>query len=172
MKKNAMQVTLQIIDGPFKGRFVPLNVGTTRFGNDAQAEYPLLEDAELSKLHFAVAFREDASVVVDLGSLRGTFINDEPLKGERLLADGDVIRAGASLFRVWFQDLAKTIAAQAASAPEPLTDSEDLQEESDDDALENSQHAKRPGTSTLVPPIALPQIEWTLEVESGPDLGH
>ncbi|HXF95573.1 MAG TPA: FHA domain-containing protein, partial [Gemmatimonadales bacterium] len=51
-------------------------------------------DLDVSARHAAVIRKADGFRVQDLGSRNGTFVNGEPLEGERLLRDGDVITFG------------------------------------------------------------------------------
>lgn len=58
-------------------------------GNDLH-----LNNRWLSRSHARIERRGDDHVIVDLGSRNGTTVNDEPLRGERLLASGDLITLG------------------------------------------------------------------------------
>jgi predicted component of type VI protein secretion system len=57
-----------------------------RFGPD--------EDLEVSSRHAAVLLRDGVRLLRDLGSTNGTFVNGARLRGDHVLADGDVLRLG------------------------------------------------------------------------------
>lgn len=58
-----------------------------------------VEDAQMSRTHFAITIADNFYVVRDLESRNGTYLNNDPARiQERLLKAGDVILAGASLF--------------------------------------------------------------------------
>lgn len=79
---------------------IPLGGGDedTTFGRDALASLGL-EDAQLSRRHFAISRASGELVLRDLGSRNGTFVDGGALmrESERALAAGDVVRAGACL---------------------------------------------------------------------------
>ena len=47
---------------------------------------------DVGRRHAWIHVREDAVTVDDLGTANGTFLNDEPVKGERTLADVSRLR--------------------------------------------------------------------------------
>ena len=55
-------------------------------------------DASVSSKHARVLRSGGAFFIEDLGSRNGTFVNGEPVKEKRPLADGDVVRCGKILF--------------------------------------------------------------------------
>jgi pSer/pThr/pTyr-binding forkhead associated (FHA) protein len=58
-----------------------------------------VEDAQMSRTHFAITCRDDFYIVRDLESRNGTYLNNDPTRiREKLLKAGDVILAGASFF--------------------------------------------------------------------------
>ncbi len=58
-----------------------------------------VDDAQMSRRHFAILLRDDFHIVRDLGSRNGTYLNNDAEKvREQILKAGDVIRSGASLF--------------------------------------------------------------------------
>lgn len=60
----------------------------------------VVEDARMSKAHFKITLTDEFYVLDDLGSLNGTFVNDDaqPIKKSVTLIAGTMIRAGDVLF--------------------------------------------------------------------------
>ena len=77
-----------------------------------------LADPSLSPHHFQIARESDRFVLTDLNSASGTFVNGIPVT-QRILAPGDQIAAGNSLF------LFQLEASPAASSPVELDDTPD-----------------------------------------------
>ena len=77
-------------------------------------------DRECSREHFAIEVRDGEAFLEDLGSSNGTYVNDVPAAEPVLLADGDVIRAGAAVFHFSTNDedtQESVLAAYAAKQP-------------------------------------------------------
>ncbi len=53
-----------------------------------------IEDAEISRRHAEVRPSGDEIEIEDLGSVNGTFVNDERVERTRVLSPGDVVRVG------------------------------------------------------------------------------
>jgi pSer/pThr/pTyr-binding forkhead associated (FHA) protein len=60
--------------------------------------------AMISKRHCAVLVKNGQVFLRDFGSTNGTFVNDEPVKGEIRLKDGDVLKVGPLSFKVVIED--------------------------------------------------------------------
>lgn len=69
---------------------VPILGTPFRIGRDPQAEL-VLGSPRVSKFHAEIVDRPGGHLLRDLGSRNGTFVNGEPLEGERPLHAGDVI---------------------------------------------------------------------------------
>jgi pSer/pThr/pTyr-binding forkhead associated (FHA) protein len=67
-------------------------------GNDI-----VIPDTALSRQHARLEVAENGILLVDLGSLNGTFLNGERIEGDIPLTDGDVIRVGRTLLTVSLQ---------------------------------------------------------------------
>src|SRR5215813_12923982 len=79
-----------------------------------------LLDKIVSKEHCIIELRGDHYVLRDLGSLNGTFINNERVRGEAPLKHGDEIALGATRGR--FDDGGGTpITAPMVGAPPPVS---------------------------------------------------
>jgi hypothetical protein len=80
-------------------RIVGLEPGRapTTLGRSPECDVSLEWDQEVSRLHAELAQVGDKWVLVDDGlSSNGTFVGDERIAGRRRLADGDVVRVGAT----------------------------------------------------------------------------
>ncbi len=69
------------------------------FGRGDEADIRLPFDGFLSSLHFAVECRPGGTVIRDLRSTNGTFLNKQRVYYGKL-SSGDVIAAGSSIFQV------------------------------------------------------------------------
>jgi pSer/pThr/pTyr-binding forkhead associated (FHA) protein len=60
----------------------------------------------ISKRHCAVLKKDGKAYVRDFSSTNGTFVNGEPVQGERELLNGDILKAGPLQFRVALEQTA------------------------------------------------------------------
>ena len=81
-----------IIDGNER----PLSKGVTPLGRTPENFIAFPDDPNVSRFHAEIESREDDFYLIDLGSSNGTTVNGEPVTGERLLREGDVIVLGGS----------------------------------------------------------------------------
>lgn len=59
-----------------------------------------VDDANVSRQHAQITIEGDQIYVADLGSRNGTYVNDEPIRGERiLLAKEDMVRIGNTILK-------------------------------------------------------------------------
>jgi ABC-type multidrug transport system ATPase subunit len=78
---------------------------TIRIGRGAENELRLEDDLLVSRYHAELRTgRDGTSMLVDLGSHNGTYVNGEPVQS-RQLAEGDVVSIGTHVFRVVEGDL-------------------------------------------------------------------
>jgi hypothetical protein len=95
-----MKTVLEIRSGPTAGNKIPLIEGQPlRIGRNPKADHAFPDDKAMSSLHFAVDFGPKGCRLLDLESSNGTFLNGARVK-EAILANGDEIRAGATIFVV------------------------------------------------------------------------
>lgn len=95
-----MKILLEIRSGPNAGSKIPLKPGQLlRVGRHPQADQSIPDDKRMSSLHFAVEYGEKGCRLLDLKSSNGTFLNGARVK-ESVLANGDEIRAGGTIFAV------------------------------------------------------------------------
>ena len=99
------------IYGPSLGRTVLLEGSIATLGRAADCDL-VLELDNVSRQHCAVHARGDKLFVRDAGSTNGTFVNDDELKGERLLRAGDILRLGSVVFKFLAADHSGGVEAQ------------------------------------------------------------
>lgn len=88
-----MKLSLVITQGTQQGKAIPITKTEFVIGRDAQCNLRPASQ-HVSKKHCALRAKGDRVFVEDFGSTNGTFLNDEPVKGEREIHDGDRLRIG------------------------------------------------------------------------------
>jgi two-component system, cell cycle response regulator len=83
--------------GPGMGCRHPLGTGTLVIGRSNDCDI-WINDNSASRRHVSVEFRGDGYYAVDLQSMNGTFVNNEPAT-ESKLKDGDYLRVGNCIYR-------------------------------------------------------------------------
>ncbi len=95
-----MKLSLLVMT-PGKQQGKALQITTPQFliGRDPQCQ---LRPASplISKRHCAVIVRDDKVFIRDFGSTNGTFVNDDPVEGERELHNDDLLKVGPIEFTV------------------------------------------------------------------------
>src|SRR5271155_4673115 len=108
-----MPILLEVRSGPNAGAQIPLSPGVPlRLGRNPKADHAFPDDKLMSSLHFAVEFGEKGCRILDLQSSNGTFLNGARVK-EALLANGDEIRAGNTVF------VLRMLPGEALPVPQP-----------------------------------------------------
>jgi Nif-specific regulatory protein len=87
---------LEVIAGPLKGSTVSLEEDQVSIGREPSNQVSLL-DAAVSRHHCLIRREDDQFKIQDLDSRNSTFVNGIPIT-ERVLASGDEIKIGNSLF--------------------------------------------------------------------------
>lgn len=89
--------------GPASGREFEIRPGRWKLGRGPREEagflLVVLPDPSMSRDHFALEAGLAAVVLRDLGSTNGTFVNNARVE-RHMLAEGDIIQAGATSFQV------------------------------------------------------------------------
>lgn len=94
-----MQITLNVIAGPAKGRkFSFADQDTFLVGRSRFAHFQV-KDKYLSAIHFMIELMTPQCRLLDLDSHNGTFVNNDKVTLVEI-RDGDQIRAGHSTFRL------------------------------------------------------------------------
>jgi pSer/pThr/pTyr-binding forkhead associated (FHA) protein len=92
------ELILEIVEGDDAGRQTTL-AGPIEIGRDESTGLPL-DDEQASRRHARVSAQGDAAVVEDLGSTNGTYVNGQPVEGQRELRPGDRIRVGLTVIEL------------------------------------------------------------------------
>ncbi len=109
-----MKLSLVVLSaGKAAGQAIPVNLSQFIIGRDKQCHLRPISPL-ISKRHCAILVKENKAFIRDFDSTNGTLVNDQPIKGEHELADGDVLKVGPLLFRV---NLQRT---SPVNAPTPL----------------------------------------------------
>jgi predicted component of type VI protein secretion system len=137
--------------GKMEGKAIPINLAQFVIGRDPQCH---LRPASpiISKRHCALLVRGEKVFVRDFDSTNGTFVNDQPIKGEAELQNADVLKVGPIAFAV---NIEATPAPVNKPTPAPPTKKPAA---SDDDdiaamllALQDEGDAGTTGLSSEVP---------------------
>jgi len=112
-----MKLTLLVLtSGKQEGKSIEIKLPQFLIGRDPQCH---LRPASplISKRHCAVIQREGKAFVRDFDSTNGTFVNEEPVKGERELRNDDQLKIGPISFAVRIEATAPAPAAAKTPAP-------------------------------------------------------
>jgi pSer/pThr/pTyr-binding forkhead associated (FHA) protein len=110
--------------GPGEGKSIPITLTQFLIGRDPQCH--LRPKSEIvSKRHCALLVRGDEAYIRDFDSTNGTFINDEPVKGERELKSKDRLKIGPLLFDVVLEGVPEKKPAMVAASPPGASSDDD-----------------------------------------------
>jgi predicted component of type VI protein secretion system len=100
--------------GKQEGKVLEIKLPQFLIGRDPQCQ---LRPASplISKRHCAIIQRDGKAFIRDFDSTNGTFVNDEPVKGERELTHDDFLKIGPIQFKVSLQP------GEPAKTPAPPT---------------------------------------------------
>jgi hypothetical protein len=95
---------LEIVEGPDKGRKIPLRDGQTLYvGRTDQADVSCPANATMSSVHFSARWFNGQCEIKDLNSANGTWRGGVKVQ-EAFLRPGEEIRAGKATFRLGVED--------------------------------------------------------------------
>jgi predicted component of type VI protein secretion system len=95
-----MKLSLVVLsEGKASGQAIPITLSQFVIGRDPQCQLRPAS-AVISKRHCALITKGGKCFLRDFDSTNGTFINDEPVKGERELKHDDQLKVGPLTFRV------------------------------------------------------------------------
>jgi pSer/pThr/pTyr-binding forkhead associated (FHA) protein len=92
------ELILEIVEGDDAGRQTQLD-GTLEIGRETSTGLPI-DDEQASRRHARVTAEGDHALVEDLGSTNGTYLNGQPIEGQRTLRPGDRLRVGLTVFEL------------------------------------------------------------------------
>lgn len=83
-------------------RKIPISAPECTVGRHDSNEIVISDDKSISKHHFKILFEDGKYLIEDNNSSYGTFVNGEKIDAKIAVTDGDVIKAGNSMF--WFTE--------------------------------------------------------------------
>lgn len=92
-----------VIYGPELGKRVVLTRGALEIGRSSQSGLCIPQES-VGRKHARVAWDGHRHVLTDLGSRNGTFVNDELVRPQRALVDGDRIKIGRTILKYMSSD--------------------------------------------------------------------
>ena len=148
----------------FKGtvlRVFPVLKGSMLIGNDPKCKLHI-DSLAIQPQHARLDTQGDTSVLVDLDTKAGTFINSVPIK-KQMLKDGDVIRVGKHLLTYHYESV-----PELTEELDPEIDTVQLEL-----AAEASPELTKPERSTATPTVNADdgkRLAW-LQIMNGQNLG-
>lgn len=98
-EKRRMEVKLKVLTGKNSGREISVPVKRFLIGRADDCHLRPKSDA-ISRNHCVILVSDDEVVVRDLNSRNGTLVNGESVKGDRVVATGDVLKIGKIEFEL------------------------------------------------------------------------
>ncbi len=124
-----MKISLMVLSsGKAAGKALSITSAQFIIGRDPECNLRPAS-AMISKRHCAVIVKDDQVTLRDFDSTNGSFVNDQQIKGEVPLKDGDIIKVGPLSFKVVIE-----AEAPAAKSTPKLTPPPAVSDISDDDA--------------------------------------
>lgn len=141
-----MKLRLVVLtEGPQRGKVLEIKLSQFIIGRDPECHLRPASSL-ISKRHCALIQRDGKAILRDFGSTNGTFLNEEPVKGEVELKQDDKLRVGPLLFSVNLED---TVASDQAAATTP--DTQDKTVVPGDKTIATKPAAKKPAASIKSP---------------------
>jgi predicted component of type VI protein secretion system len=113
-----MKLSLVVMTpGKMEGKAIPITLSQFVIGRDPQCQLRPASPV-ISKRHCAVLIKGEKAFVRDFDSTNGTFLNDQPVKGEVEIHHADVLKVGPIAFAV---NLEATPAPVNKPTPAPPT---------------------------------------------------
>jgi len=95
-----MKLSLMVLsEGKARGQTIPVTLQQFLIGRDQECQLRPASQM-ISKRHCALLVKGGKAFVRDFGSTNGTYVNDEPVQGERELKHEDLLKVGPLNFRV------------------------------------------------------------------------
>jgi predicted component of type VI protein secretion system len=137
--------------GKMEGKAIPIGLTQFVIGRDPQCHLRPASPV-ISKRHCALLVRGEQVFVRDFDSTNGTFVNEQPVKGELELHDADVLKVGPIAFAVNMEP-----AGAPVNKPTPAPPTKKPAASEDDDiaamllALQDDTDSGSTGLSSEVP---------------------
>lgn len=129
-------------------------------GRSPSCDIPLSGDQLASRRHALLRFKNDRYTIVDLGSSNGTYVNDDEIREEMELRDGDYIKIGGHeiLFSTAPASPHASLAGVRMSQPLPHTPLSETNPSMEAIALSQVQASDAPAASDGDAELELPQL--------------
>lgn len=92
---------LVVKKGPFVGQQFNLNKNEITLGRDPNSDI-FLDDVTVSRHHAKIIVSDDSVSILDVGSLNGTYVNNDLIEERRILFSDDELQIGK--FKLVFMD--------------------------------------------------------------------
>jgi ABC-type multidrug transport system ATPase subunit/pSer/pThr/pTyr-binding forkhead associated (FHA) protein len=115
MTESPSIARLTITSGPDSGKVVDLTQTELVIGRSAPADL-IIVHPEVSRRHARLFQQQGKTILEDLGSSNGTFLNGQPLQAPQVLSDGAEIQLGSQVTLVFNQQPASTRTVVVTSA--------------------------------------------------------
>ena len=148
-----MKIVLVVASGIYAGKEIAIAGNQFVIGRDEDCHLRPASPA-ISKKHCAIYYKDGEPFVKDLGSTNGTFLNDEPVEGERSLVAGDRVRVGPLDFTV------KPLGSKSDATPLPNSLKSVV--------LPSSATSLRPVGPATAPAVSLAPVAPTAPVVAAP----
>lgn len=146
---------LKVLSGKHRGKVITLN--TKKFLVGRGDDCHMRPNNDLISRHHCIFTCDDYSVRLrDLGSTNGTFVNNEQLRGQKVLETGDVVRIGKLEFEVVVREQIQSTGEQTPEevAPVELPDGSAVIDNSSDETLAGSETLHEIPVSPPPQPVA------------------
>lgn len=146
-----MKLSLVVLtEGKQQGKILPITLTQFVIGRDPQCQLRPASPA-ISKRHCAILQKEGKVFIRDFDSTNGTFVNDQPVKGEIEIKNEDILKVGPLLFGV------KIEATTPVNRPTPVP------------ATKAPAPAPKPPASTPAPPTKKEPPKTVVAAEGATD---
>jgi predicted component of type VI protein secretion system len=119
-----MKLSLVVLTpGKMEGKAIPITLSQFLIGRDPQCQLRPAS-ALISKRHCAVLVKGNRAFLRDFDSTNGTFVNEQPVRGERELRNDDRLKIGPLDFRVALEATLPVSKPTPVPASSPATEDE------------------------------------------------
>jgi len=120
-----MKLSLVVVsEGKASGQSIPVKLSQFIIGRDPQCHLRPASSV-ISKRHCALITKDGKVYVRDFDSTNGTFVNEQQIKGQRELKNGDVLKLGPVVLRVQMEGAAAVDKPTPRPAARPGAGGED-----------------------------------------------